>query len=361
MMRRARGFTLIELLVVIAIIGILAAMVFPVFARARESARKAVCLSNVKNIALAIQMYLGDNNDTLPPKEHRAEVAEFFSTIWGVSTNCPLYHYANPYLRWPVVLDEYVKNREVWTCPSAKMYGGAHFINGSPDWFTYLQRSWEPTSSDWCPYVGGGSWPAGWGGDVTDTLIQQRYAAPFAAENVDPVRNAFVQSIACSELPFNFGLKLVQVEDPAWFIIAGDMGTHVNYMSAIEWAYPDMCAMGCLCDSDASNAWIWENCPWTQECQPTYAQKTDPTWRRSQARHLGGVNLGFLDGHAKWHNSEAMLSEFPQWASADAFWNNWPTQNIVERQFKGIAWMWYPTTTPSGEDFSSSCGAPPLY
>jgi prepilin-type N-terminal cleavage/methylation domain-containing protein len=63
MMRRYRGFTLIELLVVIAIIGILAAMVFPVFARARESARKAVCLSNVKNIALAINMYLGDNND----------------------------------------------------------------------------------------------------------------------------------------------------------------------------------------------------------------------------------------------------------------------------------------------------------
>ena len=54
MRRRYRGFTLIELLVVIAIIGILAAMVFPVFARARESARKAVCLSNVKNIALAI-------------------------------------------------------------------------------------------------------------------------------------------------------------------------------------------------------------------------------------------------------------------------------------------------------------------
>ncbi|MBN1460995.1 MAG: type II secretion system protein, partial [Armatimonadetes bacterium] len=64
MTRRSKGFTLIELLVVIAIIGILAAMVFPVFARARESARKAVCLSNVKNIGLAIQMYLADNNDT---------------------------------------------------------------------------------------------------------------------------------------------------------------------------------------------------------------------------------------------------------------------------------------------------------
>jgi prepilin-type N-terminal cleavage/methylation domain-containing protein len=100
-MRRRQGFTLIELLVVIAIIGILAAMVFPVFARARESARKAVCMSNVKNIALAIQMYLGDNNDTLPPAEHSAEVIYYFSPC----EECPeAAQPRNPYLRWPVIL-----------------------------------------------------------------------------------------------------------------------------------------------------------------------------------------------------------------------------------------------------------------
>ena len=76
-----RGFTLIELLVVIALIGILAAMVFPVFARARESARRAVCLSNVKNIALAIQMYLSDYG-ALPPNEHRPEVISYFENKW---------------------------------------------------------------------------------------------------------------------------------------------------------------------------------------------------------------------------------------------------------------------------------------
>jgi len=66
MARRRQGFTLIELLVVIAIIGILAAMLFPVFARARESARKTQCLSNVKNLALAFQMYLTDYDKLLP-------------------------------------------------------------------------------------------------------------------------------------------------------------------------------------------------------------------------------------------------------------------------------------------------------
>ena len=73
-MLRRRGFTLIELLVVIAIIGILAAMLFPVFARARESARKTQCLANVKNIAMAFQMYFTDY-DRLPPGEHDAASA----------------------------------------------------------------------------------------------------------------------------------------------------------------------------------------------------------------------------------------------------------------------------------------------
>ncbi len=62
-MTRRRGFTLIELLVVIAIIAILAAILFPVFARAREKARQTSCLSNVKQIMLAEIMYEQDNNE----------------------------------------------------------------------------------------------------------------------------------------------------------------------------------------------------------------------------------------------------------------------------------------------------------
>src|SRR5207247_9853304 len=64
--QRSKGFTLIELLVVIAIIAILAAMLFPVFAQAREQTRKAACSSNVKQIAVGILMYAQDYDERLP-------------------------------------------------------------------------------------------------------------------------------------------------------------------------------------------------------------------------------------------------------------------------------------------------------
>jgi prepilin-type N-terminal cleavage/methylation domain-containing protein len=67
-----RGFTLIELLVVIAIIAILAAILFPVFAQARESARKTQCLNNGRNWATAVQMYLTDNDERFPIAIYRA-------------------------------------------------------------------------------------------------------------------------------------------------------------------------------------------------------------------------------------------------------------------------------------------------
>ncbi|MCJ7832512.1 MAG: type II secretion system GspH family protein, partial [Actinobacteria bacterium] len=117
--RRSTGFTLIELLVVIAIIGILAAMVFPVFARARESARKAVCLSNVKNIALAINMYVNDWNDFMPIGRETA-ASDYFAAVGsrgdGESCNNRA-RQANPYAREPVILEEYIRNRDVWMCP----------------------------------------------------------------------------------------------------------------------------------------------------------------------------------------------------------------------------------------------------
>src|SRR5438477_12307910 len=98
-----KGFTLIELLVVIAIIAILAAILFPVFAQAREQARKATCLSNCKQLGLAMQMYAQDYDDNLPGWDNPGGTK--LAAQWGWAIEVPL-------------LDAYVKSTKVWTCPS---------------------------------------------------------------------------------------------------------------------------------------------------------------------------------------------------------------------------------------------------
>jgi len=313
MSRRRKGFTLIELLVVIAIIGILAAMVFPVFARARESARKAVCLSNVKNIALAIQMYLADNNDTMPPTENRAEVIEYFDTKPGGWTRdktspCNRCPQANPYLRYPVIFDEYTKNRDVWRCPSAKITAGARQIIPVTDYLGYWQ-AWEGT---WGRGTGLGpcnlSWPAGWGGDVTDSCAQDRLAAGWMGYNT--TNKSFVQSIGTMWLP---GLKLAAVNDSVSTVVCGDAGVQTDDMSTCLLAYPDLCNLECSnpCCSSAD----WELCAETAaDCGLYYnapnngAFIKNPELRKPFTRHLGGVNVGFMDGHAQWWQSERLVN-----------------------------------------------------
>ncbi len=95
--RALSGFTLIELLVVIAIIAILAAILFPVFARARENARKSTCQSNLKQMGTACMMYVQDYEERYPPR-------------W------------NGVRDWQALLDPYVKNTGVRICPNTNQY-----------------------------------------------------------------------------------------------------------------------------------------------------------------------------------------------------------------------------------------------
>jgi prepilin-type N-terminal cleavage/methylation domain-containing protein/prepilin-type processing-associated H-X9-DG protein len=315
--RRARGFTLIELLVVIAIIGILAAMVFPVFSRARESARKAVCLSNVKNVALAFQMYLADNNDIMPPTETRTEIHDYFLAKAGEDRYgewCVFQ--SNPYLRHPVILDEYMKNRDVWRCPSGKVEGGATWIMPGGDWFTYMlvyDAEWGPGASDSDDWVVGPcfwSWPPGWGGDVTDSYLQRRLVVSELGTG-SAAAKAFVQTVGTQ---WTGGMKMVEVEDPVNFVICGDSGVSAEDSNVGIAAYPDLCALEC----GNCAGWVdWEiaggaDCcgdgPWQLYAPIDGSFLRDPELRKPYTRHLGGVNLGFLDGHASWINSTALIN-----------------------------------------------------
>jgi len=198
-----RGFTLIELLVVIAIIAILAAILFPVFARAREKARQTSCLSNMKQLALGWHMYAQDYDER----------------------TCPTYdNTSNPWYMWVYItstgnldsrLMPYIKNEQVFTCPSAPTSKGSYGMN-------YLMTYYY-------------NYPSGGYG--------------------------------------NGGCPLGKILRPAEIVIMADStersGSVCYYVGNANFpGYPYRSA-GYICGG------------------------TDP-------RHNDGVNIGFLDGHAKW-------------------------------------------------------------
>ncbi|UCG89046.1 MAG: hypothetical protein JSW71_11110, partial [Gemmatimonadota bacterium] len=276
----------------------------------------------------AIQMYMADNNDTLLPGEHRDEVIQYFNTQPGTrggyetadwspddGGNCWNSYESNPYLRWPVILDEYIRNRDVWRCPSAKVERGAGWIIGVPDWFTAVssaEGSWPYVGEDW---VGGpceSAWPRGWGGTVTDSLIQLTCAVDFTAGLHS--EKAFAQSIAINGDANNHELKLVEVQDPVQYWICGDGGAQCTSLGWALAAYPDICCLEC-----SGLGWTpdWEEAAACGECDMACVQFhgdgdgsmiRDPELRKPYARHLGGVNAGFLDGHARWYNSTSFIN-----------------------------------------------------
>jgi prepilin-type N-terminal cleavage/methylation domain-containing protein/prepilin-type processing-associated H-X9-DG protein len=115
MLRRDnKGVTLIEMLTVIAIIGILAALVFPTLAKTREKARQTECLSNLKQIGMALELYVSENGGRWPNCGGEWGRDEYYHTIGT--------HY------FPQFIEPYVKDRKIWECPSD--IGGVEWKDG---------------------------------------------------------------------------------------------------------------------------------------------------------------------------------------------------------------------------------------
>lgn len=143
--RRSAGFTLIELLVVIAIIAILAAILFPIFVRAQESARRSRCLNNLKQLGLAAQNYAELYNGYYPTTRCKSNALHWPFGDWN--DGHPVYH--NDYLGLRALIP-YVRNKKVFFCPSNIFFSikgydyywqPGNYFAGYCYWGNYLLKS----------------------------------------------------------------------------------------------------------------------------------------------------------------------------------------------------------------------------
>ncbi|HVK04184.1 MAG TPA: DUF1559 domain-containing protein [Armatimonadaceae bacterium] len=223
------AFTLIELLVVIAIIAILAAILFPVFAQAREKARQTACLSNLKQIGTAWMMYTQDHDETL------------VQYSYGGSGNLQ-YGFVVP-------LMPYVKNQQVFVCPSAtKVTSNSRGVG----------------DDDVC--------------DPTKVSMGTRFGNPYGYASGSYGYN---YTYLGSYVPYT----LAEIDEVATTVGLGETTGIVNTYSLVRpTIWPDNLSGGGLCLSPNAK---------------TYGDAI-------ASRHNGGLNLLFCDGHAKWMKKEKL-------------------------------------------------------
>jgi len=195
-MRNGKGFTLIELLVVIAIIAILAAILFPVFARAREKARTASCLNNVKQITLGIVMYVQDYDETYPAGYNYAP------------TSAP-YTSANAHTWVPAVMP-YIKNDQVMKCPSGRKgqdYGvNAHVCLMSASARIRLAQVKQPA----------------------ETFLLMDSSAYYCRPSTCYIYS-YIPGTACGRDPLNFDFRGSQAAIDDWVIGRHNVGINIGY------------------------------------------------------------------------------------------------------------------------------------
>ncbi len=232
--RRQRGFTLIELLVVIAIIAILAAILMPVFAQAREKARTASCQSNLKQIATGNQMYMQDDDEQA-----------FQNLRYPIDS-------ANNRITWMEMVNPYIKNEQVFKCPSAPRSVGEWGLAGNRLAADYIWPMWIPYD-----YYR-------WFGDVGNPGNGVIMFAGFPCHSTCPFgRN----------VPWSPKIGPLQADKPAESILIVEGATSTYYPSTnnTNLLFGSFANAGVCYDGD-------------KKC----------------FRHNEGHNVAFCDGHVKW-------------------------------------------------------------
>jgi len=304
-----KGFTLIELLVVIAIIAILAAILFPVFAKVREKARQTSCLSNLRQIGLASIQYMEDYDETYYPHRFNndpSNLSQFDTTTASAgSTLSPTITF------WITLLQPYTKSYQVFECPS----NPNAWVGAEPIADGYCGGSLAKNAA-----VGCGDY--GYGGENSyghnDTWMSP--AGSFGVAGAPPV--------SVSDASVTRPTDTVMVTDSTYYGVGPDLngssGTQPNYDGATAASSANY-ATELATDKAFQNAEGAQYASyWGNVGNNTFSySKTAGTIVANEAngtpRHTNFINVQFVDGHTKAIRYSQLISNICYWTTDQTY------------------------------------------
>ena len=256
---RRHGFTLIELLVVIAIIAILAAILFPVFAQAKEAAKKTSCLSNLKQLGISETMYISDADDTFPCVVYGSTTTWDGKDMQGYDLDGEPYY---SYYLTPIRLLPYVKSRELWKCAS----------DPRKDW---TGNTYKVTKSQWST-----PWPTSYGENAN---LSNR----FEWNGEGAVTSSVIDRVA--KFPVYGDSYFAQ----AWNFWDADFASYNVFLANAPKIHSG--TEGNPCPAGTQGARELGGSVGDGWALPSDCNNLD-----KDARHGGGANVAFADSHAKF-------------------------------------------------------------